>query len=281
MRTSIVHTTRAATAAVAMALTAAVLAAPSATAATDDLTYSCDYRFRDVEGTGEAVAWFDTRIGEGLVVEVGEYVGLGPPTGQLTFPDGLVQALRDAGVEEISGARPATTGEGTIRLTVILEETGEEIGTPGGELAEELGFSSGTPIPAEGPLVVELGGEPFGFEASYVGTNHVVAGDFRVVEVQTGPDCVDGVCGNSVPEVFMDCTLTGEGDATIVAVEVVAAPTPTVPDATGGPARPELVQTDQPQSDPSALPLVALGLGAAAALGGGVAAARAARGKRH
>src|SRR5512139_1954639 len=88
-------------------LLAAVMTVTSASAASAELSFSCDYGVGDVEDTGDATAAFDSGIGEGLVVEVGDEVSIDPFTGQITLPEAFTTALRDAGVEEVDGARAA------------------------------------------------------------------------------------------------------------------------------------------------------------------------------
>ena len=106
-----------------------------------------------------------------------------------------------------------------------------------------------------------------------MGTNRLVAGDLAAVEIQTGPD--------QVPEVFMDCSLTDEGDATIDTFEVVPAPSPTVSEATSGPARPDLVQTDAVEQGPGAGTAAGWLAVATTLLAGAALALRRPRSRRH
>lgn len=232
------------------ALLAAVLAVTSASAASAELSYSCDFAVGETEDTGDATARFDSGIGEGLVVEVGDQVSIDPFTGEITLPEGFTDALRSAGVAEVDGARPASTGSARGLLLTFLDEAEEEY-------VVELLFGT-TPVPAEGPLVLQVTGENNAVLAAVVGTNTLVANDF-LLEVGTGADG---------PEAGMYCTLTDEGDASIDAFEATAAATPTAPPtATTNetPTRPVVVQTDFAGEDRStALPLLA---------GGGLAAA--------
>lgn len=232
------------------ALLAAALTVTSASAASAELSYSCDYGVGDTEDTGDATAGFDSSIGEGLVVEVGDEVSIDPFTGEITLPDGFTEALRSAGVEEVDGARPADTGEARGLLLTFLDESGDEY-------VVELSFGT-TPVPAEGPLVLAVAGEGGSVFAAVVGTNTLVADDF-VLEVGTG---VEG------PDAGMYCRLTDQGEVSIDAFEATAAATPTTTTTTtttATPVRPVVVQTDFSGDDRStALPLLA---------GGGLAAA--------
>lgn len=228
------------------ALLAAVLTVTSASAASAELSYSCDFGVGDTEDTGDASARFDSSIGEGLVVEVGDEVSIDPFSGQITVPEAFTAALRDAGVEEVDGARAADTGDARGLLLTLIDEAEEEY-------VVELSFGT-TPVPDEGPLVLQVSGEGGSVFAGVVGTNTLVASDF-VLELGTG---VEG------PDAGMYCSLTDEGDITIDAFEATAAPTPTL-SPTATPTRPAVVQTDFAGDDRStAVPLLA---------GGGLAAA--------
>ena len=223
------------------ALLAAALTVTSATAASAELAYSCDYGVGDVEDTGDATATFDSGIGEGLVVEVGDEVPIDPFTGEITLPEGFTDALRSNQISEVDG--------GGLLLT-LLDETGDEY-------VVELAFET-TEVPAEGPLVLAVTGEGDPVIAAEVGTNTLVANDF-FLEVGTGGEG---------PESGMYCTLTDEGDISIDAFEATAAATPTTPVTASpsvSPVRPVVVQTDFARGDrATALPLLA---------GGGLAAA--------
>ncbi|HET6968673.1 MAG TPA: hypothetical protein VFI44_10365, partial [Ornithinibacter sp.] len=228
------------------ALLAAALTVTSASAASAELSYSCDYGVGDTEGTGAATAGFDSSIGEGLVVEVGDEVSIDPFGGEITLPDGFTEALRDAGVDAVDGARAADTGEARGLLLTFLDESEEEY-------VVELSFGT-TPVPAEGPLVLEVAGEGGSVFASVVGTNTLVANDFGL-EVGTG---VEG------PDAGMYCALTDEGDVSIDSFEATAAATPTTTTTSATPVRPVVVQTDFAGDDRStALPLLAAGAVAA------------------
>lgn len=222
------------------ALLAAALTVTSATAASAELAYSCDYGVGDVEDTGDATATFDSGIGEGLVVEVGDEVSIDPFTGEITLPEGFTDALRSNEISEVDG--------GGLLLT-LLDESGDEY-------VVELAFET-TEVPAEGPLVLEVTGQGDPVIATEVGTNTLVANDF-FLEVGTGEG----------PESGMYCTLSDEGDISIDAFEATAAATPTTTVTASpsvSPVRPVVVQTDFAGEDRSmALPLLA---------GGGLAAA--------
>ena len=232
------------------ALLVAALSVTAASAASAELSYSCDYGVGDTEDTGDGSARFDSGIGEGLVVEVGDEVSIDPFTGELTLPEGFTDALRSAGVEEVDGARDAETGESAGLLLTFLDESEEEY-------VVELSFDT-TPVPAEGPLVLEVSGEGGSVFAAVVGTNTLVASDF-LLQVFTGEEG---------PQAGMFCLLTDEGDVSIDAFEATAAATPTTTTTvttTATPVRPVVVQTDFAGDDRStALPLLA---------GGGLAAA--------
>ena len=231
------------------ALLASVLAVPSASAESAELSYFCDFGVGETEDGGDATARFDSGIGEGLVVEVGDEVSIDPFTGEITLPDGFTEALRSAGVVELVGARSASTGHAPGLLLTLLDEAEEQY-------VIELLFGT-TPVPTEGPLVLEVTGENSSVLAALAGTNTLVANDF-ILEVGTGAEG---------PEAGMYCTLTDEGDVSIDAFQATAAATPTAPPTattTATPVRPVVVQTDFAGEDRStALPLLA---------GGGLAA---------
>lgn len=233
------------------ALLAAVLCVPSASAESAELSYSCEFVVDDDEDSGDATASFDSGIGEGLVVEVGDEVSLDPFTGEITLPQEFTDALRRAEVTEVDGSRPASTGDAPGLLLTFLDEADDEH-------VIELLFGT-TPVPAEGPLVLQVTGENSAVRAAVEGTNTLVANDF-ILEVGTGDEG---------PEAAMYCSLTDEGDVSIDAFEATAAPTvaPTAtPSVTATPTRPVVVQTDFAGEDSgaTALPLLA---------GGGLAAA--------
>ena len=241
------------------ALLAAVMTVTSASAASAELSYSCDYGVGEAEDTGDATAAFDSGIGEGLVVEVDDEVSVDPFTGRITLPEGFTDALRSGEVSEVEG--------GGLMLT-LLDETEEEY-------IVELTFET-TAVPAEGPLVLDVTGEGDPVIAAVVGTNTVVANDF-FLEVGTG---VEG------PDAGMYCTLTDEGDVSIDAFEATAAAaTPTTsPSVSPSPTavRPVVVQTDFAGQDRStALPLLAGGGLAAATVALAVGRARRGAPRRH
>ncbi len=240
------------------ALLAAVMTVTSASAASAELSYSCDYGVGDVEDTGDATAAFDSGIGEGLVVEVDDEVSIDPFSGRITLPEGFTDALRSDGVSEVDG--------GGLMLT-LLDETEEEY-------IVALTFET-TAVPAEGPLVLDVTGEGDPVIAAVVGTNTLVANDF-FLEVGTG---VEG------PDAGMYCSLTDEGDVSIDAFEATAAATPTTsPSVSPSPTavRPVVVQTDFAGQDRStALPLLAGGGLAAATVALAVGRARRGTPRRH
>ena len=59
-------------------------------------------------------------------MEVGDQVSIDPFSGQITLPEAFTAALRDAGVEEVDGARPADTGEARGLLLTLIDEAEEE-----------------------------------------------------------------------------------------------------------------------------------------------------------
>lgn len=230
-------------------LTTAALAAP-ATAESAELSFGCTYVVAGTESEGqvEAIASFDTAVEAGLVVEVGEEVDLNPVTGSITLPEEFVQALREDGRTSIEG--------GGLKV-IVVDETGEPV-----FVIFEFGD---TPVPAEGPMVVEISGETEPFEVDEEGTYTLVADGFFLGYGE------DDETGGS-----LECELTDEGDPTIDTFEAVAAatptptPTPTVT-VTSGPQRPVVVQTDFAGEGPSALPFTLAGgvlvLGAAVTAG--------------
>jgi hypothetical protein len=231
----------------------------SASAASAELSYSCDYGVGDVEDTGDATAAFDSGIGEGLVVEVGDEVSIDPFTGRITLPEGFTDALRNDEISEVEG--------GGLMLT-LLDENEEEY-------VVELTFET-TAVPTEGALVLDVTGKGDPVIAAVVGTNTLVANDF-FLDVGTG---VEG------PDAGMYCSLTDEGDVSIDAFEATAAATPTTsPSVSASPTavRPVVVQTDFAGQDRStAMPLLAAG-GLTAAASATLVVARARRGapRRH
>ena len=232
------------------ALLAAALTVTSASAASAELDYSCEYFIGQTEDTGDATASFDSGIGEDLVVEVGDEVSIDPFTGEITLPSGFVDGLRDAEYSEIAG--------GGLMLT-LLDETGEEY-------VVELSFDT-TDVPAEGPMVLDVSGEGDPIVAAEVGTNTLVADAFFLF-VDTGEE------GD---EVGLFCELTDEGDVSIDAFEATAAAAPTTTvTTTASPVRPVVVQTDFAEDRATALPLLA-GAGLAAATVAVVAVGRSAR----
>lgn len=230
------------------ALLAAVLTTTSASAASAELAYSCDYGVGETEGAGAATATWDSSIGEGVVTELGRDVSIDPFAGTITLPEGFTQALRDAGIDEVDGQRPASTGEARGLLLTLVDGSDEEYPV-------ELSFGT-VPVPAEGPLVLEVVGEGGSVLPVEVGTTTLLASDF-VLTVGTGDEG---------PEAGMSCTLTDEGDVSIDAFEVTAAPTPTVTvSETASPQRPDVVQTDFAGDDgSSAAPLLLGGVAAGA-----------------
>ena len=235
------------------ALLAAALTVTSASAASADLSYDCDYGYDTTEGSGSATASFDSAIGEDVVVKVGTKVSLDPFTGSVTVPDGFTDLLRQNDVTSIAG--------GGITF-LLIDETGDEYDVFFDFASEE--------VPESGPLTLTLDGEGGDVVPKTAGTHTLVAGDFVLV-VDTGAEG---------PDVGMGCTLTDEGDISIDAFEATAAPTPTVTvtttaEPTSSPVRPVVVQTDFSGDDrSSALPLV-LGGGLLVAGGGALAAGRA------
>ncbi|MFL6176323.1 MAG: hypothetical protein ACJ715_06695 [Ornithinibacter sp.] len=280
------------------ALLAAGLTLSPAQAASADLSYSCDFFYDTTEGTGPATASFDSGIGKGLVVPVGTKVSVDPFTGSVTFPDGFTDLLRQHELASIQG--------GGLTLTFI-EETGEPY-------LVELAFGA-QDVPAQGSMTVDLTGQGEPIDVQEPGTHTLVAGDF-ILGLDTGPvappatstptatstststatsstdvptsPAPSGSADPAAPvDVFMDCTLTDEGDPTIDTFEATAAPTPTVTttvtaEPAASPVRPVVVQTDFAGDDhSSAVPLV---LGGALMAGGvGAVATRRTRGgsRRH
>ena len=247
MRSSI-HTTVRAGLIGSAVIVATAFTTGSAVAASGPLEYSCTYVLPGVEGSGSATASFDTGIEEGLVVDVGDEVLLDPVTGSVTLPSGFVDALRVAQVAAIGGG-----GD----ILVVVPET--EYGSFGG-----ISFGM-TPVPAEGPMTVQVQGESQPVEAIEPGTNTIVLVNFSLVDDSSG-DVEEDLLA-----VF--CDLADEGDVGVDSFEAFAAavvtPTQTVTTTTTAtPRRPVVVQTDFAGREPgSSLPLLAaLGL-ATAALG--------------
>lgn len=230
------------------ALLAAALMVPSASAASAELSYSCDYGVGETTDSGDATASFDSGIGEGLVVEVGDEVSIDPFTGDVTTPEGFADALRDDNIAEI---------EGSGLMLTLIDETGDPY-------VVDLTFAT-TPVPGEGPLVLHVTGTGDPIIAAE-GTNTLVADVFYLF---TGTD-------EDEPELELVCELTDEGDTAIDAFEATAAATPTVTvtaSASATPTRPAVVQTDfADDEESSALPL---------ALGGGLLAGAGALLARH
>lgn len=225
-------TVLACTLAVCGAAVAVGLSAAPASAASADLQYTCEWSVDDGDGGGPAgegdpaTAGWDSGIADDLVVPVGTSVPLDPYTGTITLPEPFVEALRAQDRTELAG--------GGLQLTVI-EESDEPF-------VIELTFES-TPVPAEGPMTVEVEGiDEEEIEATEPGTYTLLASDFFLF---SGDDENTG----------MGCELTDEGDATIDAFEAVeeeptetVAPTVTV---TATPVRPALVQTDVAEGTPA------------------------------
>jgi uncharacterized protein DUF6801 len=223
-------TVLACTLAVCGAAVAVGLSAAPASAASADLQYTCDWGIGDAEGTGDpATASWDSGIADDLEVPVGTSVDLDPYSGTVTLPDAFVAELRAQDRTELSG--------GGLQLTVV-EETEEPI-------VIDLAFET-TPVPADGPMVLELEGvDADPIEATEPGTYTLLASDF--------------IIGSDLDEnLGLLCEMTDEGDATIDAFEAVGEPTetptatvaPTVT-VTATPVRPALVQTDVAEGTPS------------------------------
>ncbi len=261
-------TALACTLAVCGAAVAVGLSAAPASAASADLEYTCEWGVSDGDGggpTGEgdaASASWDSGIEDGLIVPVGTSVPLDPYSGTITLPAEFVDALRAQDRTELTG--------GGVHFTVI-EESDEPFFV-------EFSFET-TPIPADGPMVVEVEGiDEDEINATEPGTYTLLAQDFFLFS------------GDDNDETGMGCEMTDEGDPTIDAFEAVGeepteeptetvAPTVTV---TATPVRPALVQTDVAEGTPAGnAGGLALAGGAAAmlALAGRLAVRRAPR--RH
>ncbi len=240
-----------------LSLAALSLTGGPASAASAALAYSCDYGVGEVEGTGDATATWDSAITDGLTVPVGTQVALDPYTGTVVLPDAFVEELRTQGVVELTG--------GGLQLT-FLDETGEPI-------VIELGFPA-TPVPAAGPMTLEVSGVDAGFlDAADPGSYTIVADDF----ILATDDETTG----------MYCTLTDEGDPTIDSFTALA-PTPTATPTTSAPTtsptavRPVLVQTDTVErAGDSPTGLVAGGLLTGSLAVGALLAARRSSARRH
>ncbi|HYN67936.1 MAG TPA: hypothetical protein VES93_13685, partial [Ornithinibacter sp.] len=124
------------------ALLAAALTLTSASAASADLAYACEYGVDETVESGSASATWDSAIGDDVVVEVGESVSLDPFTGTVTLPDGFTDLLRQSELSPIEG--------GGLTVTLI-DETGEEY-----VVFFEFGPED---VPAEGPMTLALTGE--------------------------------------------------------------------------------------------------------------------------
>jgi hypothetical protein len=235
METSI-HSTVRASLIGSIALVAFGVTDGSAFAASGPMQYSCTYVLPGVEGSGSATATFDTGIEEGLTVDVGDEVSLNPVTGSVTLPAEFVDALRVAEIAQIGGG-----GD----LLIMVNET--ESSAFGG-----LTFAP-TPVPAEGPIALQITGDSQPVEATAPGTNTITLVNFGLVDDSSG-DVEENLLA-----VF--CDLVDEGDVAVDSFEAVASavvtPTVTTPAATT-PRRPVVVQTDfAGQQSDSMLPLLA------------------------
>ncbi|WP_377640299.1 DUF6801 domain-containing protein [Oryzobacter terrae] len=205
-----------------VALLAAATTVSIASAESRDLEYSCQFGLEmgedeGTEGSGGTTARFDTAIGSAVVVTTGTSVPLDPFTGSIGLPEDFLQMIRDAQIEQIEG--------GGVTF-MIVDESGEEV-------VVEMVFPS-TPVPATGPLVLELTGEDVPAVTAEEGTNTLLAGD---VIVGFGEETYSG---------GMFCELVDEGDTAVdsfVAEGVAASPTVTASPTTS-PVRPVVVQTD-------------------------------------
>jgi len=240
-----------------IALVTAAVTATSASAASDETEFSCEFGIGETTPTdGTATASFDTGVADGLVVDEGTRVSLNPFTGSVTLPEGFVTILRGAGLTSIHGG-----GESNL----LVDPAGDE-------LFASFEFAP-TELPAEGTVTLDLTGDVDRFRAQDPGTQTILLFDFGLF-VDTGDP--EG------PGAGMFCESADGQDVAIDALEVTAAatsaPTTTVTTtATATPVRPVVVQTDfAAEEDSTAFPL-GLGAGILALSGGAAALTRTAR----
>jgi hypothetical protein len=235
----------------------ALIVPGSASGASRELDYSCDYSVGDLKGVGPATASYDSGIGEGVVIDLGQTISLDPFSGTITIPDEFTTQLRRAGIS-------AVHGDG-LQFTLFPED-----GTYESPRTVEIEFGT-TDVPAEGPLTLHVEGVAGSATPDYPGTKTWFADSF-VLNVHAASDA---------PSAGLTCGLVDPGDISIASFEVVApatpTPTPTVsqpaPPA-AAPVRPVVVHTDFAGEDDSmALPLV-LGGGLLAAGTGALASGR-------
>lgn len=244
------------------ALLAIGLCVPSASAASGPLGYSCDFGFGDESGSGTTSAAWDSAIGDGVTVKVGDKVSLDPFTGSITLPAGFATMLRNNETDPFQGGGLTAT---------FIDETGEEY---------DVDFDFGpTDVNGEGPTTVQVTGAGGDIVPTKAGTHTLVAGDF-ILFVDTG---------ETGPDAGMSCRLTDEGDAVIDTFTATGTPSPTTsPTVTAEPTasatRPVVVQTDFAGEDPTPGSPLALGGALLAAAGTALVVGRArnrATARRH
>jgi hypothetical protein len=252
-----------------LALACATLAAGPASAVSEPIPYSCTWTVGEAQGAGTATATWDSGVPEDFTVPPNVSFSLAPFTGTVVLPDTFVQGLRDQGVTELGG-----TGE----LQIIWDAAGGS-----GEDVIGLAFAA-TAVPTSGPMTLDLTGVS-GLTTSLNEQEpwSMVAWDFSLTG-EAGPSTLSCRPPNALG--VIDTVNTMVAPTTTPASPTTTTATATAtgadgPSTTTSPVRPALVQTDQPQPGTGALPLVGLGLGAAVALGGVVAVARAGRARRH
>lgn len=247
----------------ALALVTAAVTATSAGAASEEVEFFCEFGVGESDGEGTGAASFDTGIPDGLVVDVGTRVSLDPFTGSITFPEGFVTLLRDAGLTSVQGG-----GE-----TILLVDTTDD------ELFAFFEFGP-TEVPAEGTLTVDVEGEADRFRPQEPGVHTILGFDFGLF-VDTGDE--EG------PGAGMFCESADGEDFAIDALEATAAVTPTptttvTATATATAVRPVVVQTDFADERGAAVP-PALAAGALLVLAAGAVGAGRRRhgsaGRRH
>lgn len=247
-----------------LVLAVTVLGGATADADSGDVEYQCEYyvqaTFEDrVVGEGTATAAFDTAVPDGLVVDVGETVSLERPTGTITLPDEFTDALRAAGVTNISGGAHNA-------IFVVVSDSIELLG-------ETFLSMDATTVPGEGSLSLNLRfNTPFTYEPQTPGT-HAIALESFFLGI---PDNAD--------EAGISCAPVDSEFVVIDTLEAVGASTPTAtttPTASASPPRPVTVQTDFADRDDST-PALVLGAGALLTLtAGAIAVGRTHRGSRR
>jgi hypothetical protein len=237
--------------------------APSASAASGDVEYSCTFSVLGTEGEGVATGSFDTGVPDGFVLGPGDPLPLSPFGGTLTLPDAMTDLLRAGGQTTVTGSEhveeglmPGGTGENYMYLDGKVPAEGS--------MTVNLGFAPRDPRPgpeAPGTYTIVLGRLAFPLEGGIAGI-----GAFRC-------DPVDG-----------DAVIVFER-TNVVAVDTfrVAGPATSTPSAavSDTPVRPVLVQTDFAEEEEGVPPLLGVVALLALAAGGLGLTRRRAASPRH